>query len=209
MKKTAFRYYLSLLVLFSLLLTINKTSYSQSYRDRKIQPDRVMDVIGVKEGMVIGEAGAGRGYFTLKLAERVGEKGKIYANDISEKELGYLKRDIKRNNIKNIEIIVGEEEDPLFPDGKMDMVFMCYVFHEIKKPVEFLENVKADLKPGAKVVILDRDTEKNSSYRYHFLSKKETVNIIKKTSYKLERIETFLEEDNIYILSPQKNRDHF
>lgn len=205
MKKTAFRQYFSCLVFIFLLLTINQTAFTQSYRDRKIQPERVMDVIGVKEGMVIGEAGAGRGYFTLKLAKRVGEKGKIYANDISEKELDYLKRDIKRNNIKNIEIIVGEEEDPLFPDGKMDMVFMCYVFHELKKPVEFLENIKRGLKPGAKVVILDRDTEKNSSYSYHFLSKKEAVDIIKKTSYKLERIETFLEEDNIYILDPQNN----
>src|SRR5210317_2229391 len=82
-------------------------SYSQG-RDSWQQPEKVMDVIGVKAGMTIGEPGAGDGYFTFKLSKRVGKSGKIYANDIKEDELEKIRNRCKTEGIKNIKTILGE-----------------------------------------------------------------------------------------------------
>ena len=81
----------------------------------------IMDSVGVQPGMIIGEPGAGRGYLTFPLADKVGEKGKIYANDISRQSLDVIEKRAKREGVKNIEIIMGEIEDPLFPEKNLDM----------------------------------------------------------------------------------------
>ena len=76
---------------------------------------------------VIGEIGAGRGRYTVHLARRVGPAGKVYANDISESALSYLRDRCRRDNIENIEIILGEELDPLLPEKALDMVIMVFL----------------------------------------------------------------------------------
>jgi ubiquinone/menaquinone biosynthesis C-methylase UbiE len=116
-----------------------------------------MDAIGVKAGMTIGEVGAGNGYFTFKLARRVGPTGSIYANDIDRGALRNIEAGARRRNLENIVIVRGETADPLFPPGVMDLVIMVYVFHELAEPVALLQNLKPSLKPGAPVVILERD----------------------------------------------------
>jgi ubiquinone/menaquinone biosynthesis C-methylase UbiE len=156
-----------------------------------------MDVIGVKEGMKIGVAGAGHGYFTFKMAERVGETGWVYANEIDEDCIQYIKNKCRRNNVNNVSTILGEVADPLFPRGQMDMVFMCYVFHDLEKPVEFMKNIVPSLKPGGTVVILDQDPGKTGSH--HFLTKAELLSKVKRAGYEVVKIETFLRQDNIYI----------
>jgi ubiquinone/menaquinone biosynthesis C-methylase UbiE len=158
-----------------------------------------MDVIGVKPGMVIGEAGAGEGYFTFKLSKRVGDTGIIYANDIDEDALEKLQDRYERENIQNIKIVLGKLEDPLFPNNKLDMVIMVYVFHDLEKPVKFIQNVIPYLKPGASLVIIDRDPDKYGGEYDHFYTKEKVLSFMDQTDYKLEKIETFLERDNIYI----------
>ena len=170
------------------------------YRDTWQQPENIMDTIGVKQGMVIGEAGAGEGYFTFKLSKRVGNKGKIYANDIDEDALGKLIDRCDEEGISNIETIVGETENPLFPVGILDMVIMVYVFHDLEEPVKFIENIRPSLKPGANVVIVDRDPDKYGGQYDHFLKKDQVVDKVKKSGYELIRVATFLPRDNIYIL---------
>lgn len=182
----------SLLLLFSGLRA--------EIRDAWQKPEKVMDAIGVKKGMIIGIAGAGQGYFTFKMAPRVGETGKIYANEISRNCINHIKDRIKDENVKNVETILGKVDDPLFPKGKLDMVFMCYVFHELEKSTEFMQNILPSLKPGATVVIMEQDPGKTGSS--HFLKKKDVLRKIKEAGYELVRIETFLSKDNIYICRP-------
>ena len=122
-------------VYFVLFLTT--IGFSQhSYRDRLIQPEKIMNVIGVKQGMVIGEAGAGRGYFTFKLSREVGEMGKVFANDIDKNALRYIENKCESDHITNIETILGKVADPLFPADTLDMVFMIAAFHDFEKKVE-------------------------------------------------------------------------
>lgn len=169
-------------------------------RDNHHQPDKVMDVVGVKPGMVIGEVGAGHGYFTFHLSRRVGDSGKIYANDIATRALASIRRKCEGEGITNIETIVGEVEDPLFPDDELDMVFIVNAFHDLAKPVELLNNIAPSLKPGAPVVIIDRDPSKFRDHASHFLTKEEVLEHIKNSDFDLDRIETFLPQHNIFII---------
>jgi len=163
-----------------------------------------MDSIGVEPGMVIGEAGCGDGYFTFKLAKRIGENGHIFANDIKESELKRINNKCKEDNISNITIILGEVEDPLFPEDSLDMAIMVYVFHDLEKPVKFLNNAKSSLKPDASLVIVDRDPERFGREYDHFLKKEEVLKKITEANYQLIKLFTFLERDNIYVIQPKK-----
>ncbi len=176
---------------------------SEANRDGWQQPGKVMNAIGVKPGMVIGEAGAGKGYFTFKLARKVGSSGKIYANDIADDALDTLRERIEDEDIKNIVTIKGEVEDPLFPEGRLDMVFMCYVLHDLAEPGAFLKSLKPAFRPGATLVILERDPGKYPSAAGHFWYKEKLLRVVKSGGYKLVRLETFLSRDNLYIFKPE------
>ena len=162
-----------------------------------------MDAAGLEPGMVVGEVGAGQGYFTFWLARRVGPAGKIYANDISRSALAAIERRCQREGIAHIETILGEVEDPLFPDSVLDMVFIVNAFHDLEKPVELLNNLLPSLKPGATVVIMDRDPEKFGDPGKHFLTKEEILAKIAASGFALDRMETFLPHHGLYILRPQ------
>lgn len=164
-------------------------------RDSWQQPERVMDAIGVKPGMTIGEVGAGRGYFTFKLARRVGEEGKIYANDIDQEALMSIESRCRSEGITNVEIILGKIDDPTFPEGKMDMVFMSFVFHLLEKPVELLRNLKPSMKQGASLIIIDPRKAKMTPQ----VEKRKIIEPVIEAGFKLLRKETFLDRANIYI----------
>ncbi len=106
--------------------------------------------------MTLGEIGAGRGYFTVKLARAVGSTGRVLANDIDSGALASLERRCRREDLDNVETVLGEYEDPLFPDRALDMVFIVYAFHDIEEQVPLLENLAPSLRPGATVVVLTR-----------------------------------------------------
>ena len=168
-------------------------------RDNYHQPEKVMNVVGVKPGMIIGEVGAGHGYFTFHLSRRVGESGMIYANDISTRALAAIRRKCTSEGISNIETIVGQVEAPLLP-GDLDMVFIVNAFHDLAKPVALLNNLVPSLKPGAPVVIIDRDPDKVGGFNRHVLTQEEVLEHIKNSHFDLDRIETFLPQHNIYII---------
>ena len=187
------------LSVFCFIILFLNVCVAQSNRDALMQPEKVMDAIGIKPGMVIGEGGAGEGYFTFKLSRRVGNKGRIYANDIVERVLRVIERRCEREGITNITTIVGEVDDPLFPEGELDMVILVVAFHDFEKPVAWLENVKSSMKSDATLVIIERDPEKWGRGWNHFMTKEEILDIVKKADYELVRIETFLPTHNIYI----------
>ena len=120
-------------------------------------PKKVMDTIDLKEGMVVGEIGAGKGRYAVILAKRVGTTGHIYANDIDKEDLAYLKHRSKRDKISNLTTILGKENDPLFPKNKLDMIFIVNTYHHITDQVTLLKNAKAGLKKGGTLVIIEGD----------------------------------------------------
>lgn len=181
----------------------------EKWANDRMPPEQVMDAIGIKPGMVIGELGAGRGRYTVHLANRVGKQGKIIANDINEKALAYLRERCQRHNIQNIETLLGKIDDPLFPENSLDMVVMVWVFHMLEKPLPIMNNLRSSLKPGATVVILDPpDDEIDEEIKAMKGKLDPNRPTIKERieqgaaagGFELVKILTFLPKDSIYIL---------
>jgi SAM-dependent methyltransferase len=197
-KKLAFL--LFTLLIFQSIVFCCQDGREENWKNRQ-PPDRIMDAIGLKPGMVIGEVGAGRGRFTVHLAKRVGEAGKIYANDIDKTSLEYLRDRCKKNGTTNIEAVLGKVDDPLFPKAALDMVFMILTYHHLEKPVALLKNLIPSLKPGATVVVVDPDPTKDNDRSGHESTSKEKMQKeAEEAGFELLRTETFLAKDNIFIL---------
>jgi SAM-dependent methyltransferase len=190
-------------------------AWEKKINEERQPPEKVMDAIGVKPGMIIGEVGAGRGRYTVHLARRVGSEGKIFANDIDESALSYLRERCRRNNIQNIETILGTVDDPLFPERSLDMVMMVWVYHMLEQPIPLMKNLRTSLKPGATVVILDPPDDEIDAEMRELKGKldpdRPTIKErIEKggaeAGFELVRIETFLPKDTIYILKVKSNQ---
>jgi ubiquinone/menaquinone biosynthesis C-methylase UbiE len=164
-------------------------------------PEQVMDAIGVKAGMVVAEVGAGRGRYVVRMAVRVGETGRVYANDIDEEKLEYLRLRCERDDITNVETILGEVEDPLLPDGALDLVYLINTYHDLDNPVEMMRNIKPALKPGGLLVVIEHDSEKSTS-THHRIEQEVLFAQLEEAGYEVVRVETFLERDNINIFRP-------
>ena len=184
-----------------LFLIIPIISVAQG-RDSWQKPESIMDSVGIKSGMIIGEIGAGEGYFTFKMVKKIGSEGHIFANDIVQSKLDYIDRKCKEDKINNISTIHGEEDDSLLPIDSLDMVIMVYTFHDIENPVIFLKNLRKRLKPETPVVIVERDPERYGHEYNHFYKKEKIIRIVQEADYILKKIYSFLERDNIYIIQP-------
>lgn len=190
---------LPLIRIFVVLILFNGFCNSQSRRDTYwVQPEKVMDVVGVKKGMVIGEAGAGTGYLTFWLSKGVGPEGKIYANDINKGVLETVESRFRRENIDNITTVLGEVADPLFPENELDMIIMLRAFHDFTKKGEWLINAKKYMKPQASLVIID------SHNNHTNLTKKKVESLGEAAGLELVQYETFLPENFIYVFKIKK-----
>jgi cyclopropane fatty-acyl-phospholipid synthase-like methyltransferase len=126
-------------------------------RAEKLQVERVMDLLAIKQGVAVADIGAGSGWFTVRAARRTGSAGKVYAVDINADFLRHIRERAQQDGLHNIETILDKEDDPLLPANSVDSVLLLKTYHEIAKPVPFLKNLKKALRPGAKVGIIDRN----------------------------------------------------
>jgi SAM-dependent methyltransferase len=166
-------------------------------------PIKIMDAIGLKRGMIIGEVGAGTGRMTMWLADRVGERGRVYANDIDRSSLDHLRNRCRRDGFKNVEMIIGQMNDPGFPENTLDIAFMINVYHHLSDPVPLLRNLRPGLKSGGLLAIVECDPDKVSWGDEHGCSRQgDMIADLKKAGFEIIRIETFLEEDSLYIAKP-------
>lgn len=123
-------------------------------RDLWQLPGQIMDALGVAEGTVVADLGAGGGWFTIRLARRVGPNGKVYAEDIQRLTLAANERRLTREGLRNVETVLGAESDPRLPAGAIDAVLMVDTYHEITEPVPLLQNVMKSLKPGGRLGVV-------------------------------------------------------
>lgn len=160
-------------------------------------PDKVMDAIGVFPGMVVAEIGAGRGRYVVQLAVRVGENGKVYAEDIDSAALKHLEKRCERWDLKNVETILGDVIDPKLPEGELDLIFIISSYHHFEDPIALLRNARSALKPDGKLAIgewFPTDERPQSG-----TTPEQMESQMKDAGYKLERIETFLKANRMYI----------
>jgi len=135
---------------------VNQLAEPQEKRFNDIQPpELVMDVLGIRPGLVIGEVGAGHGRITVHLATRVSEKGKVYANDIDPAAVDYLKGRCLRLGLTNVEPIISLPEDAMFPPNSLDLAIMVWAYHWMDNPVPLLKSLQASLKPWGCIVLVE------------------------------------------------------
>jgi ubiquinone/menaquinone biosynthesis C-methylase UbiE len=167
-------------------------------RLNRIQPpERVLGAIGLEPGKVVGEIGAGRGRYTVQIAVRVGPSGKVYANDIDAGALRYLMQRCTKWGISNVETVLGEETDPRFPEGELDLIFMISTYHHISQPTKLMRNALPALKPEGRLAIVEWVPRSDSSSES--TAPEDLIRQMNEAGYMLERIETFLKTNNIYI----------
>ena len=163
-------------------------------RDRDLQPEKIMDAIELRPGMIVGEAGAGNGYFTFKMGKRVGKKGFVFANDIDTNALQLIKDKCVIEKITNIKTVLGTVDDPLYPKKDLDMVVVFDCLFEFSKIETWLQQTKKYLKPEGRLVIVDPDPSKILKSE-HFLSRKLVYEFARNTGYNL------IEVDDSFLIS--------
>jgi ubiquinone/menaquinone biosynthesis C-methylase UbiE len=174
---------------------------SETWQNNQHQLEKLMDAIGLKEGMTIADIGAGRGRMTVWFADRAGENGKVYANDIDRGALEYLEERCQKNNIRNVEIIPGKVDNPLLPESKVDIAFMISVYHHLEKPVDMMKNTIPCLKKDGILVIVERDSVKTGQANSENTSVEKLIRQADEAGFELIKVNNeLLERENIYFL---------
>jgi predicted methyltransferase len=160
-------------------------------RDKKLQIDRVMDLLGITAGKNVADIGAGSGWFTVRAARRVGPTGAVIAEDINPVAIEYIGKRALKDNLQNVRTVLGAPDDPRLPAGSVDAVLMLKVYHEIAHPVMAMKALRPALRSGAKVGIIDR----NGSGADHGLNHDVVVKEMAEAGYRLVGTYDFTKAD--------------
>ena len=128
----------------------------RSQRDTWQRPVRVADTLGIHAGSAVADVGAGGGYFTFRLAARVGATGKVYAQDIDDKGLAQIREQSEKEKLTQIRTIQGTQDDPNLPESSLDAVVIVDVFHEFTHPDRMMVGILRAMKPGGRLGVIDR-----------------------------------------------------
>lgn len=138
---------------------------TEAARDAHGEAERVLNRLGVKPGMRVADVGAGDGYYTVRLAKRLGSGGTIYAQDVTPTYLDRLVARLTREGISGVTFVHGTPADPRLPAQSIDVAVLAHMYHEVEQPYEFLYRLYGALAPGGRVAIIDNDkpTEKHGT----------------------------------------------
>jgi SAM-dependent methyltransferase len=165
--------------------------FEDKERDKKLQVERVMDILGIKEGIHVADIGAGSGWFAVRAAKRVGNTGIVYAVDINPESIAYIDRRTRRDGIRNLRAILSQEDDPRLPKNSVDSVLLLKTYHEVAHPVLLLENLQKSLRSGARIGIIDRNGKGDD----HGISRDVVIQEAAQAGYQLQEQYDFVKGD--------------
>lgn len=142
---------------------------NEDARDGRDEAQVVMDLANIRAGMTVADIGAGEGYYTVRLAERVGREGRVLAQDISREALDRLGRRVERERLENISIKPGDADNPQLPADSFDRIFMVHMYHEVTDPYAFLWNLWPALNAAGQIVVVESDSKIGSHGLPHTL----------------------------------------
>jgi ubiquinone/menaquinone biosynthesis C-methylase UbiE len=173
----------------------------RSEREIEEMPEAALNMIGIRPGMTVADVGAGVGYFTIRLARRVGADGKVFANDVQPEMLTILKERAAKAKLTNIQPILGTEADPKLPTAAMDLVLLVDVYHEFSQPQKMLQHIRESLKPDGRLVLLEyRKEDPHIPIRSeHKMSVEEVKAEITAEGFRLEKVLKELPRQHILI----------
>jgi precorrin-6B methylase 2 len=124
-------------------------------REKEEAPTKLMEALKIQPGDVVADIGAGSGYFTFRLSDKVGPKGKVLAVEIQQEMLDIISKRMKAKNIDNIDLVLGTESDPNLTANGVDLMLLVDVYHEFSHPYEMTEAMVKALKPGGRLVFVE------------------------------------------------------
>jgi ubiquinone/menaquinone biosynthesis C-methylase UbiE len=162
-------------------------------RDERLQINRVMDLLGITPGKTVADIGAGSGWFTVRAAKRVGEAGLVYAVDINPEATRYISDRAEKEHLPNVKTILSKPDDPLLPPTAVDSVLLLKTYHEVAQPVTLLRNLRASLRPGARVGVIDR----NGNGENHGVNRDVVIREAAQAGYRLLQQYDFVKADKV------------
>ena len=135
--------------------TENAPFFNRANRDREEVPGLLISALQIRPGATVADVGSGTGYFTWRLAEQVGPKGKVYAVDVQQSMLDLTKAAVAQHKLANVEYVLADDDNPRLPERSIDLVFVAYAYHEFGDPHEMMRRIRRALKPGGRVFILE------------------------------------------------------
>jgi len=162
-------------------------------RESRLQIERVMDILGVASGKAVADIGAGSGWFTIRAAKRVGAGGLVYAVDINPEAVRYIGERADKERLQNVKAVLSKADDPLLAGNSVDAVLLLKTYHEIAQPVTLLRNLRAALRPGAKVGVIDR----NGNGEDHGVARDVVIRESREAGYKLLEQYDFVKGDKM------------
>jgi len=168
--------------------------------------DKIMDIVGVRSGMHVGEIGAGNGRFAVKVAATVGNNGMVYANDIDPRAIRFMKRRCKREQIDNMKVIQSDQVQSGFPKGKLDIVYLINTYDHLTNPVTLLRNTLISLKPDGRLAVISYDPDKLQNHKGHAVSMKTIIEQCRQAGFELVSIDKTFLYDNVYVFKISESR---
>lgn len=175
-------------------------------RDGDERPTAVLDALRIPAGAIVADVGAGAGYFTWRLAQRVGAGGKVYAVEVQQKMLDLISADLAKRGIANVQLVRGSQSDPGLPAGALDLVFLGSAYHEFSEPEAMMSAIRRSLKPNGRLVVLEY--RKEDAYTYleelHKMSLREIRLEIEAMGFQTGRILPFLPRQHFVIFEKRQ-----
>ena len=170
-------------------------------RESEEAPDVALDAIGIRAGMTVADVGAGTGYMSLRMAQRVGASGKVYANDLQPEMLQKLRTRSQREKVTNIETVLGTETDPRLPAHAIDLVLLVDVYHEFSHPQAMLDKIRESLKPSGRLALLEyrKEDPKIPIRPEHKMSVAEVKTEVEAQGFRLDQVVEKLPRQHIII----------
>jgi ubiquinone/menaquinone biosynthesis C-methylase UbiE len=185
--------------------SFKRFSYESGARDGWQQPERVITALGIRSGDRVADLGSGSGYFTLRLARAVGPDGKVYAVDVDEEMNEYLRQRVTQEGLANVEVITGRFEDPLLPDGGVDLVLVVDTYHHLEDRPAYFRNLRRDLASGGRVAVIDFDGRKGWLVRLigHITPREELLREMAEAGYEVAEEFDFIDRQSFVIFRPE------
>jgi len=124
-------------------------------RESEEEPSRAIEALDLRPGMTVADIGAGSGYYTVRMARKVGPEGRVYATDIQVGMLSIVQRRAAQEQLQNIKPVLGAPDDPKLPPGSLDLALMVDVYHELSQPQAFVRRLREALKPDGRLVLIE------------------------------------------------------
>ncbi|MCK4713973.1 MAG: methyltransferase domain-containing protein, partial [Candidatus Aenigmarchaeota archaeon] len=166
------------------------------------RPDEILKALALKPGEKVADIGSGGGYFTLRFAEAVGRKGRVYAVDTNPGFLEFIENSAREKGLDNIETVLVKEGEPALPEGSLDLVFTRSVYHHLPGRIKYFRNLMPALKPDGRVVVLEYT--RGGFFRRifgHYVDQETIVKEMESAGYKVEKKFEFLPEQSFTVFS--------